>query len=215
LERLSEWFEWTDAISLAAALTEGSGVEPSVWSAKDSTAMVAEEAARVRDILASSIHEEFGRPPGKKPLNGRPLPEFAVDTKADLAMWRRRYVAKQQSMEASIRAVRGRVRETVANLSPAMARIAALDEVMERVLGEQERTLLSIVPQWLERRFDRLTPSQRDTQVDDPRGAGDGDGWEALRHDMLGVLRAELDFRWQPVEGLLEALRSAQSNCSE
>jgi hypothetical protein len=79
-----------------------------------------------------------------------------------------------------------------------MARLSAVDEVMERVLGEQERTLLSAVPRWLEQRHGAPAGS--------PRPPDDEHRLNALRNAMQELLRAELDFRWQPVQGLLDAL---------
>jgi hypothetical protein len=146
-----------------------------------------DDAVRMRDSLASAITEDFARAPTPR-----------VAAKPDAAFWRGRYVARQQSMQAGIQAVRGRLRKALAGLSPAMARLAAVDEVMERVLGEQERTLLSAVPRWLEQRHNAPAGT--------PGPSDDAHGLDALRSAMHDTLRAELDFRWQPVEGLLDAL---------
>ena len=214
-ERLSGWFGWAHAISLAGALNDGSDAAPGAGAGLLSIDGVAAEAARVRDQLERAITEDFGRPPSKPAVGsrGQILPA-SVDADADFASWRRRYVAKQQSMEAGVHAVRGRLRAVMAEQSPEAARLAAVDEVMERVLAEQERTLLSMVPEWLAQRFGRLTAAQKVAPADDgPSPAGGC--LDVLRNDMHDVLRAELDFRWQPVEGLLEALRSVPTGRNE
>jgi hypothetical protein len=97
-------------------------------------------------------------------------------------------------MEVAIGPLRGRLRAVLAGRSPDMARLAALDAVMEQVLGAQEHRLLATLPALLEKHFVRL------------RDAG-GDDWRTVfQRDLQGVLLAELDIRLQPVEGLLEAL---------
>lgn len=198
-ERLSQWFDWTNAISLAAALSEGSDAAADGRSAPITA--LAGEAARLRRSLQHSISEDFAaRPPGARPVPNPPEPVLleAADLKADLLLWRRRYGAKQQSMQVGVQALRGRLRDALAARSPQAARLAAVDEVMEQVLGEQEQTLTSIIPKWLEQRFERLARAQQLP----------AEGLDALRSDMHDALLAELDFRWQPIEGLLEALRA-------
>lgn len=193
-ERLSQWFHWTNAIPLAAALSDAADVPPPVQRA---AAALDAEAARARQGLERSIAEDFARAPTARAAARAPQPP-AADAKADLLLWRRRYAAKQQAIEAGIHALRGRLREALCGRSPDAARLAAVDEVMQQVLGEQERLLLSIVPKWLEQRFERAAAASP---------AAD-DGVDALRDDMRRVLLAELDFRWQPIDGLLAALRS-------
>ncbi|CAN5893731.1 hypothetical protein BH11PSE8_BH11PSE8_32570 [soil metagenome] len=138
------------------------------------------------------------------------------DNSRDFTPHRRRYVTRQQAMEASIAPLRARLRTTLAARSPAMARLAAMDAVMEQLLGAREHHLLASVPGLLEKHFERLAPADGpgsadgathdNVQVPDPTGE-----WlVAFNQDMQAVLTAELDIRMQPVEGLLAALRSEQ-----
>ncbi|MFP3803289.1 DUF3348 family protein, partial [Paraburkholderia sp. SIMBA_027] len=55
---------------------------------------------------------------------------------------------------------------------PGMARLAALDAIMERVLGARERSLLSAVPALLGTRFERLRDAERQALAD---AGADGD----------------------------------------
>lgn len=178
-DRLSQWLGWADAISLSAAL-DGS---PAAAASRVTTPTRAEEAqcARVRSALASAIAEDMRSAPAEM------TPDFAP--------CRRRYVARQQAMHTSIAALRGRLRDTLAARSPAMARLASMDAVMEQVLGAHEQRLLATVPALLEKHFKRLPPSAQAAP-------------DAFGRDMHSVLLAELDIRLQPVEGLLAALRS-------
>ena len=100
-----------------------------------------------------------------------------------------------------------------------MARLASVDVVMAQVLEAREHSLLSAVPGILEKHFERLRKASHAPDVPDlPDGEPETDkdnsaqpdeAWLAVfRKDAQDVLLAELDFRFQPVEGLLEALRT-------
>ena len=93
-----------------------------------------------------------------------------------------------------------------------MGRLAVLDAVMERALGERERSLLANLPVLLAGHFERLRDAAQPLP-DDGDGAQAAPGapgpWlDVFRKDMQSVLLAELDIRLQPVEGLLAALRT-------
>jgi len=194
-ERLSQWLAWTDAISLSAALNARPAEAAPGRRSGPSAQIEAHEAEfrRVKAALATAITDD--RAP--------------VDADADFSSHRRRYGARQQAMEAGIGPLRERLRAALAASSPEMARLAAVDAVMEQVLSEQERVLLSSVPRLLERRFERL-------RQDDPDGWGrPGGGLEVFGTDMRAVLLAELEIRLQPAEGLLEALRNRQASRHE
>ncbi len=181
-DRLSQWFGWTDAISLSAALDGAPAAGASA--ARTSPAAEEGECQRVRSALAKAIAEDN---------------TFAA-SEADFAPFRQRYLARQQAIEAGVGALRSRLRSRLAARSPAMARLAAVDVVMEQVLSARERSLLSSVPAVLERHFGRLC---RDAEA-----AASGAWIQAFRRDARDLLLAELDFRFQPVEGLLDALRT-------
>jgi hypothetical protein len=189
-DRLSQWFSWTDAISLSAAL-DGSPAAVSSGARTSGDAEVS-ECTRVRTALVNAISEN---------MRG----STADATTTDFSPFRRRYLARQQAMEASIGPLRGRLRAKLAARSPAMARLAAVDVVMEQVLGAQEHRLLSTVPTLLEKHFERLR--QADSNAPEAHEAQPGAWLGVFRKDMQDVLLAELDIRLQPVEGLLEALR--------
>ena len=160
---------------------------------------------------------------------GRSVPAHgvAVDTPADYAVFRQRYLAQQQSMETAVGNLRGRLRGMLATRTPAMARLAVVDAVMERALGERERNLLGTLPGLLAGHFERLRDASQKAalvdgadhvdHVDQAATARDAasaapaapDAWlDVFRKDMQSVLLAELEVRLQPVEGLLAALRT-------
>jgi hypothetical protein len=197
-DRLSHWFTWTDAILLSAALHGSTATAPS--EARGGSNAEEGECIRTRAALANAIADETR----------------GADTQTTAAFtpYRRRYVAMQQAMQASISPLRARLRATLAARSPAMARLAAVDAVMDQVLGAHEHSLLSGVPVLLEKHFNRLRQADqavpRETQ---PPGEPDGgiqpgEWLNMFGKHMRSVLLAELDIRMQPVEGLLDALRT-------
>ncbi len=211
-ERLSRWFDWTDAIPLSAALEVAAARTPQPGAQRPAHADE-REFGRVRAALAKSA--EAAAAPGE-PGHARQAASAAgvfAEVPAEFSPWRRRYVATQQGMETNIAALRRRVRATLAGASPPMAKLAELDAVMEEVIGARERALLSTVPRWLERRFARLHGDRHETAVDAtaladaPVPSQSGAWLDAFCQDMRAVLLAELDLRLQPVEGLLQALR--------
>jgi hypothetical protein len=176
---LCRWFDWTDAISLSSALDGPQAAVVESRAAANAAAHAADrDCRRVRDAIAK-------------------LGASLDPTSDDFAPHRQRYLGWQQAMDAGIAPLRRRVRASLSSASPALARLAAVDAVMDKVIGARERTLLSTVPAWLEQHFARVQGSQPDAWRD------------TFCQDMREVLLAELDLRMQPVEGLLEALRGS------
>ncbi len=202
-QRLAHWFDWTHAFSLSAALGD-SCAPPHVPGFGGQGALNADEreCARVRAALAKVIAEAPAGGATPRRVN-RPLAVAvaAVEAPVDFATHRQRYTACQLAMETQIVPLRRRLRSSLADRSPALAKLAELDIVMEQVVGAQERALLATVGARLEPRYDQL----RGPQADGPPGP-----WlERFRQEMRGLLLAELDLRLQPVEGLLEACRQS------
>ena len=144
---------------------------------------------------------------------GRPVAE-AVDAQVDYAIYRHRYVSQQQAMETAIGALRGRLRAALSTRAADMARLAMVDAVMERVLGAREQSLLGAVPTMLEPHFQRLRQAEAAALAEaqaagQPAAVRPGAWLGVFRKDMQSVLLAELEIRWQPVEGLLAALQDS------
>ena len=211
-QRLAQWFDWTHAFSLSAALGEA-GAHSDVPGFGGQGALNADERefARVRAALAKTIADA---PNGgaetrrvNRPLAGAVAP---AETPADFATYRQRYTKCQLAMETQIVPLRRRRRSTLADRSPALAKLAELDSVMEQVVGAQERALLATVAGRLEARFDQWRGARDAMSPDVPSQPGP---WlERFRQEMRGLLLAELDLRLQPVEGLLEAVRKSLSD---
>ena len=235
-DRLSQWLGWTDAIALSTAL---SGPPPAVAGVARAFGSAEErECARVRAGLAQTLAGDSAFAVARR--RGATVHGAAVEAPVDYAVFRQRYTAMQQTMETGIGSLRGRLRAMLATQTPALARLAVLDAVMERALGERERSVLASVPGLLAGHFQRLraqaeAASAGEAAVDAAGGAAaDSAGLDAVsvneaaaaaaktspdaaahtawlsvfRQDMQSVVLAELDVRFQPVEGLIAALRT-------
>jgi hypothetical protein len=102
-------------------------------------------------------------------------------------------------MQDAIGALRQRLRDALSRHSPPLARLAAIDAVMDQALAERERGLLGLVPLRLQAHFDRLRHAAAGRRQ---RLAGE----LPRRHGL--VLRAELQHRLLPSQGLLDTLRT-------
>jgi hypothetical protein len=137
-----------------------------------------------------------------------------MDTAVDYPAFRQTYLSMQQTMETGIGNLRGRLRAKLAARTPGMNSLAEVDAVMERALSPRERSLLATVPALLGGHFERLRKAEREALADTQASEGvpivaPGAWLNVFRKDMQSVLLAELDLRFQPVEGLLAALRTS------
>ncbi|VWX62985.1 conserved hypothetical protein [Burkholderiales bacterium 8X] len=218
-EPLSHWLGWADAISLASVLNEGAidGAAPGParrGKRPDARAVLKiceKELLQVRAALAESIDRD--------PLfaAAEAAPARALSDREAFAPYRRRHAARQQAMTSAIEPLRARLRSALAEGPKPMARLAALDAVMEQALAAEESRLLGSLPGWLEKRFCQLRKTDRGAEIEIEAEAQPDvavrkpQPWlEQFAADMQAMLLAELDCRLQPVEGLLEALRTSQ-----
>jgi hypothetical protein len=208
---LAGWLGWTDAIALSGALhtplpaRADTGLTRAKRTTHPPSAAVEREFDRVRASLVRAITE----------------PSEPLHSENDFAPYRRHCIALQQAMDAGIGPLRKQARSALTRRSPAMGRLAAIDAVMEDVLGPHEHKLLAMMPSLLERLFQRLGSDERqaatvaaatttisETNLPSPALARPAAGLSAFHRDMQCLLLAELDLRLQPVQGLLDALGS-------
>jgi len=197
-DRLSQWIDWTRAVALSRALD---GKLP-VRDAPGATFGSEEDAAcaRTRAALANTIAS------GSPMVNPGPPGEVSDAPAAiDYIAFHQHYLAMQRAMQTATGKLRGQLRDRLAGASAEMARLAEVDAMMEGVLSPREHKLLAAVPTLLGAHFERL---RQMAQHNAPAA------WlEAFRRDMQGVLLAELDVRFLPIEGLLAALRNYPQGC--
>ena len=184
-ERLGQWFNVADAIALSSAHQTLPAVARARRPAVPASARVVQaELQRVRATLSQTITS----PPREAGDEG------TDDTDAGFAPHHQRCMEQQRRMDMSIEALRGHVRKTLSLTSARLAQLAALDAVLEPMLGGREQRLLGTVPSFLKARFAELRQSQPG-------------GWQPLfEHELQQTLLAELDLRLQPVVGMVEAL---------
>ncbi|UNK42826.1 DUF3348 domain-containing protein [Luteimonas sp. S4-F44] len=202
-DRLSEWIDWTRAVALSKVLDARPAPPdaPGTPSAHDPDAA----CARVRATLAQAIASapELATPQPGAPSDDANLGNTASDPAPDFAPLRQRCLTLQRAMQAAAGRLRGELREMLAQRSAQAARLAEVDAVMEGALAPRESALLGAVPALLQAHFERLRAAAADAEPTVH------DAWlDGFRRDMQGVLSAELDVRFQPVDALLAALRT-------
>ncbi|WP_411851092.1 DUF3348 domain-containing protein [Stenotrophomonas sp. LGBM10] len=193
-DRLSQWVDWTRAVALSRALDGRLPPAPETGPAFNATEDA--DCARARATLAASLQQDAEL-------------ERAVADGADFAAFGQRYQAQQRAMMAATGRLRGRLRDMLAAVSPAMARLAEIDAVMEQTLSPRENALLAGIPTLLGAHFQRLQDAAQPPADATPASTPPHvPAWRtAFRIDMQNVAMAELDVRFQPIEGLLAALR--------
>jgi len=214
-ERLGQWLDFSDALTLFSVLNTEAGGGTSVAHA---TSDLPAQLARVRRNLSDSIHNDgvFSADPdipARIPFP-TPLPNATPESAADYAPYHRYYLAHQRDMNGAITALRANARKALAAQSVAGRKLADLDATFEKILAVRERNLLSNIPILLGKRFDQRYAEHRtalaDGQTDDPAEWTQAGSWlDAFCHDAQTALLAELELRLKPVAGLIAALGSA------
>ena len=213
-ERLGEWLDLNDAITLSGVVNAraGSASDTRPRATSQAPEAVQEEFASVRTALVDSITTDGVFKAGKTRIKlPTPAPGAPIEAAASYLPYRRYYLAQQREMDSSIGLLRAKVRQALATHSPVLHQLAALDGVLAKAMGERERDLLLTIPLLLEKRFNQLRQTHLQAladrqQADDPELWLQPGGWlAAFCRDMQGVLLAELEVRLQPVVGLIEA----------
>ncbi|WP_156421932.1 DUF3348 family protein [Paucibacter sp. KCTC 42545] len=200
-QRLSQWLDWTHAIELSAALAEAPpGVgRPAVASSK-ALAMLEADCAHTRAALQKLVSQAAA---------GVTDGVVAGEAEPDFAAQRQAYASCQQAFASQVGPLRQRLRDALAKQSPGLAKLAELDGLMERALGARERELLAGVPGRLAPRYAQLRRTQADASPS-PATSENSPWLTQFHREMRALLQAELDFRLQAVDGLLEAFRQSQ-----
>jgi hypothetical protein len=201
-DRLSQWLDWNHALALSTALERGVSSDADDVPTVEGVAQC--ECARIRAIQVEAIAADSGRN-GIGPSRDRKVAaeDESRSEAIDYAAYRQRYLARQRAMQSAAGDLRGRLRDRLAAKSADMARLAEVDAAMELALSPREQALLAAVPCLLESHFETL----RLAALADASTIRSS--WlDVFCKDMQSVLLAELDVRFQPVEGLLAALRT-------
>ena len=221
-EKLGQWVGVADALNLYAALNPAPA--KSATTAETNVAALEQELSRIRQTLGQALRDSDLHKLATQARIPRPAPQQADESgtaapsyTADFAPYRRYCLGQQRTMALAIEPLRMKARTLAASSAPALQRLAALDEVLEQVLGRRETELLSGSLRLLEKRFEHLrdthhascaTQATMDT-TDDPEQWMQPGGWLAIFcNELRAVLLAELDLRLQPVTGLIASCRT-------
>ncbi|MEG1678630.1 MAG: DUF3348 domain-containing protein [Stenotrophomonas sp.] len=202
-ERLAQWFDWNRAITLSKALDNPPPEpEPGPAYAPEQDA----EYANARTKLVEAIQAEIDLSPPRNPAPAD------AELPPGFAPYRQHYLNQQRAMQTASGRLRGRLRDMLARQSPAKARLAEVDAVMEATLSPREYSLLSHVPVLLGLHYQRLLAAAAhdpaDAAASEPTAAPTGPWLVTFRQDLRIALLAELDVRFHPIDGLLAALRT-------
>lgn len=192
-QRLGGWLGWADAIGLSQVLATPPAAGANAAARREALDWAGAALERLQAELTGAFDDALlAMESAQTAPEGVPLADL-------LAPYRLHHTQQQRSMAARVATLRERLRPRLAEASGALARLAQLDAMFERAIAAQERPLLATLPALLTRRA-------ADHHTADPRR------WRArFWADLQRALRAELDLRLQPVQGLVEALRQAES----
>lgn len=217
-EKIGTWIHFADAIALSEVHNARPANSMKLAGTEKGRVRTAagSEFERIQATLTESIRKSFSSNSGKTHIV-LPVPqlELPLDLTAAYVPYRRFYEAHQRDMELRIQPLRTNVREALAQVSPQLRKFAELDAMLEKILRERERQLLSTLPLLVKNHFGRLfTDHQQklanrqltDMQLTDkPAEWVKAGGWLArFCNDLQQLLLAELELRLQPTVGLIE-----------
>ncbi|MEJ6005599.1 DUF3348 family protein [Paucibacter sp. AS339] len=186
-ERLGSWFGWADAIEIAQVLTTPPGRAASKAARNEAMAWANAELGRLQAELTSSFnHTELAAEAALLADDAR-LTEL-------LAPYLQHFALQQRVIASRTATFRALLRARLTRASDELARLAQLDEYIERAMAPPQLHALAGLSALLE------TRAQKYCATDPLR-------WRPrLCSDLQRLLRAELDQKLQPVLGLIEAL---------
>jgi hypothetical protein len=180
-----------------------------------------EEVLRVRSLLIKSILESFQPGPVAGHLKLPILkPGVALTQLATFEPYRRFYLSHQREFEYKIQRLQFRVRDLLADISNELAQLCLMDDVIRDILVPHTRKYIATIPKLLGKRFETHLQSYL-SQAPEAQAAIQSEqlneallsewtasnGWlNNFCQEMQGLLLAELEFRFLPVLGLIEAV---------
>lgn len=217
-EQLGQWLSVVDAVELNGSLRsiETHAAQPPVRedSALESQALEDLFQKTKADLTHLAMAPAKPVRPVRERADNTPVEQPDPQAQADFATHGPRYQELQKQMDMRLAALRAQVRAGLLKGSATLRQLAALDGVMEQMLGAREQRLWASLPGHLERRFVQLRKAhqarlQESGHADDPLRWRRAGGWLAsFEQDLQALLLAEMQVRLQPITGLLEAARN-------
>lgn len=216
-EHLSQWLSAVDAVRLNGSLHS---IESYPAQARQPGQAV--DLGALEEVFQGVQTDLAGLPVAKpapaRAARGRSgsaaVEEADPQVGADFATHCQRYAGLQKQMEARLAAARAQMRQGLAKGSPALRQLAALDTVLEQMLGVREQKLWAQLPGCLESRWEHWRAAhvqqlEASGQEDAPQRWRQPGGWlHAFEQDFQALWQAEVQVRLQPIRGLLEAARN-------
>lgn len=126
--------------------------------------------------------------------------------------YRKFYMSRQRDLEVKVGLLRVDIRDSIAGLSPALAKLAKIDQALSESLAVTSGEAFAVIPKLLEKRFGLLFETLQSEFPENP-GASDFNLWmkpggwlSAFCTEMQELMLAELEVRLQPVVGMIDAL---------
>ena len=206
--RLGQLVDLADSISISAAHARlhRQAFEPSGAPRQ----AILDQFLRVRRSMIESVVASCAGQPGASRIR---LPAAAEDLPADaataVAPYMKFYTAHQRDIDPRIQRLHADVRDAAAGLSPELAQLGALDEVMSNTLSLHRRKFFGAVPRLLGRHFRQGFEECRQARSDERPGPR---SWRHFHQqsctEMRGLLLAEVETRLLAVMGLIEAVNT-------
>ena len=196
IQHWSAWIGPLDAIALSGALSE---VRATVHAPPARPGTKGTDLGEAYRLLRNDLLALICTPPVPQSRGiARPLPVVpgaaVVAVEEDFGSYKQRYLDIERRMEWRLGPFRQHCREVLTHTSTRLSQLARLDAALEDMLGLRSESLLARLPGVLERRF----MQHRDK----------GSAASAFEQDFQAAMVAELDFRLEPVAGLVEAWRT-------
>jgi hypothetical protein len=200
-DRLSQWLSWTQSIALSSALDGAVAplADDPVTGETPTGALL--DGARAALVEAVTEAQGWARARSRSIARAGGV-EGSPVVRVEYSALRERYLMMQRSIQGTTGKLRGELRDHLAAATPELARLAEVDAVMEGALSPREQRLLGGVPALLEGRFDKARKAAEE------HASADTAWLDVFIREMQDVLLAEIDVRFQPLEGLIAALRS-------
>lgn len=210
--RLGQLVDLADSISISTAHGElqGQVFEPGGASRQ----AILDEFLRVRRSIMQSVISSCSGQAGpsrvRLPAAMADLPPDAATAYAPYAQF---YVAHQRDIDPRVQRLLADTRESVAGLSPRLAQLCTLDEVIGNTLALHRRKFFGAVPRLLARRFEQGFNEHQQAQSGGQSGhVSWPDFHRQFCAEMRGLLLAEIETRLLPVTGLIEAINTEEDH---
>ena len=195
LQEFARIIDVEDAIALSGLLGGAPrAVEPV---ATATLARLSDRVLACHKRLRHAIDEQFDRNADGEHLRCLDEP-LVADGLTPPQRLQRMYLRLQQEMTLQLQTLRAEIQAALADLSPALARLAVLDRGVTQLIASYQEQALAAIP----RQLSRFCNGGTDGSADRP----------SVCRLARQLLTAELDMRLQPVVGLVEAMEEVTGN---